>query len=108
MGRCLQEEERPERGGGATFPGDDWLTGLKENMDYSVQIDRCDEGSPAVTPPAVHATALFLCVAPLICCGRQLIGANQQVRRGIASRYPPLVVEQSSVESRHDLRLLRY
>lgn len=38
--RCLQEEEVPGRGGGATFPGDDWLEGLKENMDYSVQTDR--------------------------------------------------------------------
>ncbi|CAN0474666.1 unnamed protein product, partial [Ectocarpus sp. 12 AP-2014] len=45
--RCLQEEERPERGGGATFPGDDWLNGLKENMDYSVQIDRCTVVSKA-------------------------------------------------------------
>eukprot|EP00752_Nemacystus_decipiens_P002195 g2089.t1 len=39
--RCLQEEEMPGRGGGATFPGDDWLAGLRENMDYSVQRDRC-------------------------------------------------------------------
>ncbi|CAN0335730.1 unnamed protein product [Pylaiella littoralis] len=39
--RFLQEEAMPDRGGGATFPGDAWLKGLKENMDYSVQMNRC-------------------------------------------------------------------
>lgn len=30
----------PGRGGGASFPGEEWLKTLKENMDYSVQADR--------------------------------------------------------------------
>ena len=38
--RYLEEETLSSQGGGAAFPGDDWLEALKENMDYSVQTDR--------------------------------------------------------------------